>query len=103
MKKITYIEKKKFMEILVLMHNKFQIENTLELKNKNNTKLELFNMKTKSTFSKIMELLEPEYAYIIKKEFIENEKEWFKEHWSKTTYYKNINKAIDRFLFYLYG
>ncbi|MGZ9413993.1 MG284/MPN403 family protein [Mycoplasma sp. AC157] len=100
---ITFVEKRKFMELIILMHNKLKLEQSLEINLDPNNQNKIVAEKPVSIFEKIMDLIEPEYSYILRKEFLENNKNWFKKHWSKSTYYKNINKAIDRFLFYLYG
>ncbi|WP_051619010.1 MG284/MPN403 family protein [[Mycoplasma] collis] len=107
-KMLSYIEKRNFVASLYVMHKKIKFSQSLELNlgekiGKSTPPSMLRDIKQESTFEKIIKLLEPEYVYVIKKEFIENDKNWFKDRWSKTTYYKTMNKALDRFLFYLYG
>ncbi|VEU59808.1 MG284/MPN403 family protein [Mesomycoplasma neurolyticum] len=105
---ISYIEKRNFVAGLYNMHKKIKFSQNLELNlgekiGKNIPESLIQDMKQESTFEKIMKLLEPEYVFLIQKEFVENDRKWFKDRWSKTTYYKSMNKALDRFLFYLYG
>ncbi|AHH45083.1 hypothetical protein MYB_00360 [Mesomycoplasma bovoculi M165/69] len=55
-----------------------------------------------SPIEHILSILDPKYSTLLIKEFLEEDKAWIKKYWSKSTYYKNIHKAMDEFLYYLY-
>ena len=60
--------------------------------------------KSSSLFESLVEMLSTDHKMIIQKEFIdETESEWWKEYWSKSTYYKVMHEAIDNFLFLFYA
>ncbi len=61
-------------------------------------------LKSKSIFEAILELLDKNQQLIIKNEFLNKRNmEWSEDYWSKTTFYKLKNKAINVFIFYLYA
>ncbi|VEU77168.1 MG284/MPN403 family protein [Mycoplasmopsis columbina] len=70
-----------------------------ELQNKDEYKLNKFYS---NNFSKVLACLTDISKMIIENEFLNNNKNksWYLLYFSKTTYYKYRNNAIDEFLFY---
>ncbi len=60
-------------------------------------------LKSKSIFESIFELLDKNQQLIIDKEFMNKKEDWSEDYWSKSTFYKRKNDAINTFLFYLYA
>lgn len=108
--KIPFKEKKLLVAEACLMYRKLkQVSKQLE-----ETEVELSdvvrmgnlqNIKSLSMFETIMGLLEPDHAFIIESEFLNNEKtrETIGHKWSKSTYYKAKHGAIDNFIFLLFA
>ncbi|MGL5205809.1 MAG: MG284/MPN403 family protein [Metamycoplasmataceae bacterium] len=59
--------------------------------------------KTKSVFESILELLDQNQQLIIDKEFMNKKNDWSEDYWSRSTFYKRKNDAINTFIFYLYA
>ncbi|AHA41144.1 Uncharacterised protein (plasmid) [Mesomycoplasma hyorhinis] len=92
------------------MHKKYQFLKTddkLKLENQSKTDNALVNLEKEmselSTIERILKLLDPHHVIILQKEFLETDKNWKDNYWSKTTYYKKVHQAIDQFLYFLYG
>ncbi|MGL5590728.1 MAG: MG284/MPN403 family protein [Metamycoplasmataceae bacterium] len=67
----------------------------------NQNKMEIH--KTKSVFESILELLDKNQQLIIDKEFMNKKDDWSEDYWSRSTFYKRKNDAINTFIFYLYA
>ncbi|WGI36395.1 MG284/MPN403 family protein [Mesomycoplasma lagogenitalium] len=107
--KLKFKEKRNLVESIVSVYKKIKFSSELELnlqKHKNETQIKIPKELNSglSAFERIMSFLQPIDVFVIKKEFLEDSpKNWFQEHWSKSTYYKYVTTAIDNFLFYFYG
>ncbi|MDK2819238.1 MAG: hypothetical protein KFW07_00215 [Mycoplasmataceae bacterium] len=85
----------------------------LEINQKNGKKLMAENkigdqkydiLRSHSVFEGILELLDNNQKLIITNEFLENKRrDWGDDFWSKSTFYKRKNDAINTFIFYLYA
>ncbi|MGL5308642.1 MAG: MG284/MPN403 family protein, partial [Metamycoplasmataceae bacterium] len=92
-----------------LLYKKLKL---LEVNHKNGEKLMNENrikenkielLKTKSVFESILELLDQNQQLIIDKEFMNKKDDWSEDYWSRSTFYKRKNDAINTFIFYLYA
>ncbi|WP_337898234.1 MG284/MPN403 family protein [Mesomycoplasma ovipneumoniae] len=97
----TFVQKKSLVAFLFLYHKtnklhsqKEKVYETLGIANKNDD-LPI------SAIERALSLLEPRYTKLLIKEFIDNDRNWIKKYWSKSTYYKNMHKAIDQFIIIL--
>lgn len=107
---IPLSKKKIIVKEMCYLYKKLQL---LEINNKNGKKLMSENkneeqkrkiLKSQSVFEGILELLDNNQQLIIKNEFLNNSNiDWSDDYWSKTTFYKLKNKAINIFIFYLYA
>lgn len=103
--KMSFSEKKKFVYRMFLMYKKIQImKNTQKIhSNLHKEQLPEYIEENKSTFELVLEQLDPQYSWIIQKEFSSDSANWSEEYYSKSTYYKTIHKALDQFLYFIYG
>ncbi|AJC49618.1 MG284/MPN403 family protein [Mesomycoplasma flocculare] len=97
----SFVEKKSLVSFLFLYHKasklnsqKEKVYETLGLSNK-------MDDLPISSIERALSLLEPKYTKLLIKEFIDNDRNWIKKYWSKSTYYKNMHKAIDQFIIIL--
>ncbi|NQZ66138.1 MAG: hypothetical protein HRT99_02895 [Mycoplasmatales bacterium] len=99
---IPYKERKDFVLKICLMYAKM-------IKQKEYMKR--FDLKIKwgdiggiSLFENILELLTRDECMIIKKDFIKNDEysNWYLDYWSKTTYYKYKNEAMNKLIYLLF-
>ncbi len=107
---IPLSKKKIIVKEMCLLYKKLKL---LEINQKNGKKLMNENkiqeqkmeiLKSRSIFESIFDLLDKNQQLIIQKEFLDNIKEdWSNDYWSKSTFYKRKNDAINTFLFYLYA
>lgn len=100
--KMSFAEKKQFVYNMFLMHKKILVLRNSELLNKN-LKKNVKSPEFKSTFELIVEQLDPKFSWIIEQEFTSKNHNWVEEYYSKSTYYKYFHKALDEFLYFIYG
>lgn len=99
------IKEKKFMlQELCLMYRKLKSVNDTHVLRDSGKKINTINEKTISMFDTIIALLPEEQARIIESEFVNGRKiKWQDQRWSKTSYYKFKNMAIDQFLYLFFA
>lgn len=106
---IPLSKKKIIVREMCLLYKKLKL---LEVNQKNGEKLMSENkinknkidlIKSKSVFESILELLDQNQKLIIDKEFMNKKEDWSEDYWSRSTFYKRKNDAINTFLFYLYA
>ncbi|MGL6125351.1 MAG: MG284/MPN403 family protein [Metamycoplasmataceae bacterium] len=106
---IPLSKKKIIVKEMCLLYKKLKL---LEVNQKNGEKLMNENkikenkieiLKSKSVFESILELLDQNQKLIIDKEFMNKKEDWSEDYWSRSTFYKRKNDAINTFLFYLYA
>lgn len=102
---ISFIQKKNFVKQSCLMYNK--IKKTRETLKRFNgeKKYDLGKFDPISLFENILQLLDRNEKLIIEKDFIgEPERSnWYLDYWSKSSYYKYKNDAVDKFLNLLFS
>lgn len=93
-----------------VLHNIFKMEKvneqaykkTIERGDKVNILKNIFKPKNKSQH--ILSIMKPELAQIIKEDFLKSQsKNWFKDYYSKNTYYKYRKQAVEEFLYHYFN
>lgn len=107
---ITLKEKKELVHNACLLYKKLNLYKEFvqqKLENNISDRIEDVNRKTfrsASLFETLLNMLTDEQRMVIENNFIKNSKEnWWEKKWSKATYYKIFNEAIDNFLFLFYA
>ncbi|MBG0730495.1 MG284/MPN403 family protein [Mycoplasma sp. 'Moose RK'] len=96
--KWSFVQKKSMVSFLFLYHKASKLHSEKEKIFESLGLIDKTHDLPISSIERALSLLEPKYTKLLIKEFIDNDREWIKKYWSKSTYYKNMHKAIDQFI-----
>ncbi|MBN3535080.1 MG284/MPN403 family protein [Mycoplasma procyoni] len=102
---ISLHEKKNLVRNIFIVSKKIKFANIMNANefpkfDENGEKIEFESRPT--TFELIISLLPKRDVFILEKEFSSNDPLWYRDYCSKSTYYKDLNAALDRFIHFLY-
>lgn len=103
--KIPYTEKKALLANTCLMYKKLKSTEESFKKFEFKEEWDLNKYDAVSIFEKITKLLNEDEYIILKNDFInvKQDRNWYLDYWSKSSYYKYKHETIDKFLYLFFS